>query len=926
MVKMYVEYAQEPLAIGTCVPRFSWTVDVPGRGRKQSAYRILVATEAGSLQVGEPDLWDSGRIESSQSVNVEYGGIALRSNADCYWSVEIWDEAGASMGIFPPAYFGTALFDASDWQAKWIGMGDPDEPLCDPALFQHGGLPPEVAALEPDDRSPMLRKAFVITKPVRRARAYVCGLGLYELRLNGKKVGDDVLSTPRTEFRKQVVYNTYDVTNALLDGQNALGLLLGNGWFNAHKKYWGWQKQWYGSPRGIVQLMIDYEDGSSQTVGSDASWKGTWSPITHNCIYDGEIYDARLEHDGWDTPAFDDATWEVAHIVPEPGGILTALRHEPGKVVERFRPVAMCEPSPGVYVYDMGRNMTGWVRICIKAGKAGDKITLRFGEAQHADGSLNTKSSNAALQRDQYIARGSGWEEYEPRFTYHGFQYVEITGYPGLPDLDALEGCFVRTAVAETSSFSCGHELLNRIHACTMQSQKCNIQMGVPTDDTQRPERLGWAGDAWSFAEECFYNLWSPRVYAKWIADFGDQQASDGMVGMIVPQAGPEEDLVWSAAFILIPWWQYVFYGDRRILEDNYANMQRYLEYLERTGLRDIQTMPTHEVLAKLRYHCAGDARFPSEAEHGYLQISQWGDHLSTHEGGSGNRKNQPLSIATAFYHADVITMVQIAETLGRADDAAQYRQLARKIKDAFNARFYDAGSGYYDVGCQSAQAWALVFDLVDAEHRDAVEMYLNSSVNHRQRRLTTGYAGTKWAIRAIADSGRNDIVWSRAIATDYPSWGYMLRDPKRTTIAENWLGEGGSLCHTTLGAAIDEWFFRDLLGIRPDPSAPGFEHIVIQPYMPSDLPWAKGGVQTVRGEVSVSWQHDGESATLTVLIPANSTATIHIPAGLAQITEGGVPAAKADGVQKCTDKVDKTEIAIGSGSYVFGFPVPRTS
>lgn len=920
--KLFVEHTESPLAVSTNKPRFSWTVRMTGRARSQSAYRVRVATRTDLLTSGTPDLWDSGKVESSQSAHVAYDGLSLSSNMDCHWCVEIWDEQGESTGVSEPAYFGTALLDSSDWKAQWIGMGDPNEPTCDPALFQHGGLPPEVKAIEPDDRAPMLRKSFPITKVVQRARVYVCGLGLGELRLNGEKVGDDVLSTPRTEFCKQVVYNTYDVKSRLRMGSNALGLLLGNGWFNAHKKYWGWQKQWYGSPRGIVQLMIDYEDGTTECVVSDDSWHGAWSPITNNCIYDGEVYDARLEQDGWDRGDFDDDGWAAAHVVPEPSGVLTPLRHEPNKVVERFRPVSMSEPSPGVYVYDMGKNMTGWVRISIKGGQVGDQVTLRYGEQRHPDGSLNAASSNAALQRDICILRGSDKECYEPRFTYHGFQYVEVTGYPGKPDLDSLEACFVRTAVKETGSFSCADDLINKIHACTVQSQKCNIQMGVPTDDTQRPERLGWAGDVWSFAEECFYNLCSPRVYAKWITDCCDQQDDDGMIGMIVPQAGPEEDLVWSAAFFFVPWWHYVFYGDRRILEDNYSYMQRYLSYLEKTGVREVETMPSEAIMAKLRYHCPREERFPSEAEHGYLQIAQWGDHLAVHEGGSGFRKNQPLCIATTFYHADVKIMEKIATVLGYQEDVDRYQKLAGKIKDAFNARFYDAGSGYYDIGCQSAQAWALAFDLVEDDNRDAVAMYLNSSVNHRQRRFSTGYAGTKWAVRAIADTGRNDIIWTRAITTDYPSWGYMLRDPARTTITENWMGQGGSLCHTTLGAAIDEWFYKDLVGIRPDPDAPGFAHIIIQPYMPADLPWAKAALETVRGEIAVSWKHDGTSASLEISIPANSTATVRIPAKKEQISESDLALSDADGVQAYKETSSKTEVEIGSGLYVFCFPL----
>ncbi len=916
-----VEYAERPLAVGTRQPRFSWVVPDGGRGTRQTAYQIQVATARALLVQDAPDMWDSGKVDASQSMQVPYAGKPLASNMDCYWRVRLWHQRGEDLGYGEIAAFGTALFDPGDWQAEWIGMGDPAEPIADPDTFQQGRIAPEVAEVEPDDRAPMLRKAFAISRPVKRARIFVCGLGFYELHLNGSKVGDAVLATPRTEFRKTVLYSTYDVTASLQQGPNVLGLWLGNGWFNGHKRFWGWQQQWYGSPRGIVQLVVAFEDGGTETIVSDASWKGAWSPITNNCIYDGEVYDARLEQPGWDKPGFDDSAWRPANGVPAPGGTLRPMCHEEGHVVERFRPVAMCEPEPGVFVYDMGKNMTGWVRCTVRGGSAGDTITLRFGEARHENGTLDNRSSNAALQRDQYTCKGAEVEWYEPRFTYHGFQYVEVTGYPGQPTLDTLEGCFVRTAVAETGTFSCGNALLNKIHACTVQSQKCNIQMGVPTDDTQRPERLGWAGDVWSFAEECFYNLWSPRVYAKWIADFYDQQDETGMVGMIVPQAGAEEDLVWSAAFVLIPWWLYLHYGDIRILEESYPYLKRYLAYLERVGVRSIEAMPTEELLQRLRHGCPREERYASESERGYLQLAQWGDHLATNEGASGFRKNQPLSIATAFYYADVMTMVKIAGVLGRYDDAATYRVLGAKIRDAFHIRFYDSGSGFYDIGCQSAQAWALAFGLVPEADRTKLEMYLNSSVNHRQQRLTTGYAGTKWAVKAIADSGRNDIVWNRAIATEYPSWGYMLKDPKRTTITENWMGKGGSLCHTTLGAAIDEWFYWGLAGIRPDVAGPGYEKMVIQPYMPPDLPWARATLQTQRGKIVAAWQHDGKRATLTVSIPANCTATVHIPASQGYITEGTQPVVEAEGVQACTDQAERTRVVIGSGKYAFTFP-----
>ncbi len=920
--RMLVELAEAPLAIGTRRPRFSWEVPLAGRGRRQSAYQLLVATAPDRLLPARADLWDSGKVESSQSAHVVYGGAELRRNTDYYWAVGLWDEAGQPLGFSPPASFGTALWEDSDWQARWIGLGDPREPFSDPDTFQQDRIAPEVQAVEPDPRAPLLRKEFEIGQPVKRARAFVCGVGLGELRLNGQKVGSDVLSTPRTEFRKKLLYSTYDVTPLLRVGKNAVGLILGNGWFNGQKKYWGWRMQWYGSPRAILQLEIECADGSGVRICSDESWQGSGSPLTFNCLYDGEDYDARLEQDGWDSPGFAARSWRPVHLVPSPGGRLVPVPHQQGRIVETIRPVAMSEPRPGTFVYDLGRNLTGWARLAVAGGKAGEVVRLRFAEAIDAAGMLDPRSNGHARQADTYTLKGGGHETYEPRFTYHGFQYVEVTGFPGTPDLDSLEGCFVRTAVEPTGAFACGHELLNKIHRCTVQSQQCNLQMGVPTDDTQRTERLGWAGDAWSYAVEAFYNFDAARVFAKWIADFYDQQDDTGMVGMIVPQAGPEEDLVWSAAFVLIPWWQYLHYGDRRILEDSYPYLQRYLAYLQATGRKEVHPLPADKAYRAMRWFCPREDRYPAESERGHLQISQWGDHLATNEGSSGARRNQPLSIATAFYFQDVKTMACIAEVLGQTADARGYRDLADQIKAAFNERFFDPNTGYYDIGCQSAQAWPLAFGLVPQEHRAQVASYFHSSVHHRQQRLTTGYAGTKWAIAALAESGRHDIIWNRAIASDYPSWGYMLRDPRRTTITENWMGSG-SLCHTTLGAALDEWFYWGLAGIRPDEAAPGFAKIIFQPYLPRDLPWARASLRTARGEIVSDWKHDGKTATLKVSLPANSTGTVVIAADPATpVTEGGVPAATAPGIRAVRAENQMTVIELGSGTYCFEFAV----
>jgi len=919
---MMVEYAETPLAIGTRTPRFSWEVPLAGRNRRQSAYQVLVATEAERLSPGQADMWDSGRIESPQSVNVPYAGAELHSNADYVWTVRLWDEAGEAVESSRVERFGTALFDAADWAGQWIGLGDPDEPIADPDTFQQDRVAPATAAVEPDPRAPLLRKEFQIAKPVRRARAFVCGLGLFELRLNGEKVGDDVLATPRTEFRKRVLYATYDITESLAVGANAVGLILGNGWFNGQKSYWGWQMQWYGSPRAIVQIEIEFEDGSRQRVVTDGSWQGDFSPITANCLYDGEACDARLEQPGWDRPGFDAGCWRDANVVPAPGGKLAPTTHEPERVTETLRPASLREPQPGVFVFDLGRNIAGWVRLRVRGGQAGTAVKLRYAEAVHDTGMINPASQNRAKQEDNYILGGAGEEVYEPRFTYHGFQYVEVTGYPGTPEIDAIEGRFARVAVPQTGSFECASEFINNIHRCTLASQLCNIQMGVPTDDTQRPERLGWGADAWGTAVEAMLNLWMPRLYAKWIGDFRDQQDETGMVGMIAPQAGSEEDLVWSAAFVLIPWWQYVHYGDVRILEENYPALRRYIEYLQATGVKEVATAAPDDVINALMWRSGKAARFPAEADRGHLQISQWGDHLATAEG-AASRAGLPLSIATAFYYLDVTTMAQIAAALGHADDAESYLDLAGRIRDAFNDRFFDANVGYYDTGVQSAQAWPLAFGLVPDDQRRRVFRYLRGSVADRQRRLTTGYVGTKYVIEALAAGGADEVVWKLANATDYPSWGYMLRK-NRTTSCERWDGEGGSFNHAPLGAAIDEWFYWGLAGIRPDETAPGFEGILFKPYLPADLDWARASVRTVRGMVVSDWRKDGASATLSVTVPANSTATVHIPAGdPEQITESGVPCTKASDVTLLRSEDGETLFAVGSGRYRFRFPAP---
>ena len=872
---MYVEFSRDHVVIATPRPRFSW--EVP-RG-VQRAYRLFVATSREKIGERSPDAWDSGWIDSSQSTGVVYEGPSLHRDTDYFWGVDLRLDDEREIPIDSIGSFSTSPYADGEWDGQadgqWIGLADPDEPHADPSTFQQDRVAPEVAAFEPDPRSPMLRRSFLVEKPVARAVLLVCGLGLCEPRLNGAKVGDAVLAPSRTEFRTRALYSLHIVTDRLTPGENVMGLILGNGWFNGQRKYWGWQMQWYGSPRALVELRIEYADGSRESIRSDADWQAAWSPITASCIYDGESYDARMEQDGWDQSRFDAAGWEAAQVLPAPGGSLCLEACEAERVVETIPAVGVEEAGSGVFVFDLGVNMTGWVRLLVRDAPAGTDIRLRFAEAVLEDGSIDRTSAGRALQEDHYITSG-GSAEWEPRFTFHGFRYVEVSGYPGTPTTDAIQGRFARVDVAQSGSFECSDPLITRIHAATRQSQLCNIQMGVPTDDTQRPERLGWGADAWATAIEALYNLWMPRLYEKWIGDFRDQQDESGMVGMIAPQAGAEEDLPWSSAFLLIPWWHYQHYGDERILRDNIEPIRRYLDYLERCGVSSVDTMEPEQLIERLNWRCGPGKRFPLQEERGLLQISQWGDHLATAEG-SATRANLPLSMATAFYFLDVVTAARIARVLGETEMAHQWETLAERIRQAFTDRFYDSSIGYYDNGAQSAQAWPLAFGLVPESERERVARYFVDLIERKQRHLTTGYASTKFAIHALSALGRDDLVWMLARRIDYPSWGYMLSHD-RTTSCETWDGETGSFNHAPLGAAIDEWFYWGLAGIRPDPAGPGFARMEIRPFVPPDLAHVTASVRTMRGTVSSAWRQQAGTVALTVGVPGNSEAVVVMP------------------------------------------------
>lgn len=869
VMDLLVEYDPSPMAMDIANPRFTWILDLEGKGRKQTGYQVLVASNIEILDADKGDMWNTGIMDSDQSSQHTYQGLPLESNKEYFWKVRIRDEDGKVHPYSRTGKFNTGYLSEEDWTADWIGGGDPDEVVSDIESFVLKTVTEEVQNVNHEPRSPLFRHEFDIDKKVRRARLFIAGLGFYEIRLNGAKVGNHVLTTSKTDYRQRILYDTYDVSSELNDGINAIGIMLGNGWFNGQKKYWGWQMQWFGSPRAIMQLDIEYEDGSKQRIATDESWKSSWGPITFNCIYDGEHYDARLEQEDWDKPGFDDSSWSTANLVPSPGGKLNSALHEPGMVSKIIKPISVYEPRPDTFIFDLGQNIAGWVRLMAE-GPAGTEIKLKFAEQIHPDGRIDPSSSRAAVQKDQYILKGQGVEIFEPRFTYHGFQYIQVTGYPGTPGLDAIEGSFVQNAVAPAGSFTCSNDLINLIHLCTVQSQRSNVQMGVPTDDTQRPERQGWGGDALMTAQEAMLNVTIQRVYAKWFLDFQDQQDQFGRLGFITPRPGIKEDLVWSSAFVIMPWYQYVYYGDTAVLADNYDAILRYMNYLASQGRDDI--FPKEK---------GGNPLFPEAVLQpilpGYLQQSQWGDHLSLADG-YHSRSGLPLSISTAIYYHNIQVVEKMARVLGKEEHAEKFKHLALEVKNAFNNKFLNREDGYYDEGSQAAQTWPLIFGMVPEDMEESVfNTLIKDIVETNDNHPTTGYVGTKFMLDLLTEKGREDLVWKMALNTDFPSWGYSLRNG-RTTITEKW-ADGGSQNHVVLGAAIDPWFYNVLAGIRPDVNFPGFKKFIIDPYIPeTDLDWVKATVHTIHGTISSSWQKKSGGLILEIKVPANTTATVYLP------------------------------------------------
>ena len=864
------ENLKNPLGIDELKPRLSWQVvatDPKARGVTQRAYQVVVASSPELLAKNQGDLWDSGEVASSQSLQVPYAGKPLVSLQHCFWKVCVWPQTGKAWS--EPSAWAMGFLKDEEWKAKWIGASNP---------------------------LALLRREFAVAKPVRCATAYIAGLGFHELRLNGAKVGNHELEPGWTDYRKACEYSAYDVTRLLKKGPNALGVMLGNGMYNVTGGRYTKFKGSFGDLKLILHLRVEYSDGTTDSVVSDDSWRASAGPVVFSCIYGGEDYDARKEIAGWDKPGFQDSTWTPVSIVAGPGGKLTTHSAPPIVIKEEFRPVKITQPRPGVFVYDLGQNFSGWPALSV-SGPAGATVRLITGEAMNTNGLVSQRSSGSPVWFS-YTLKGTGTEVWHPRFSYSGFRYVQMEGAvpasettagPEKPRVQQLLGQFLYPETAVEGQFDCSNPHVNQIHSLILAAIKSNFK-SVMTDCPHR-EKLGWLECAHLLAGCFMYNYDCTRFYEKIAGDMRDAQLDNGLVPDTAPEytvfpGGFRDSPEWGSACVIAPWRAYRMYGDLRILQDNYDTMKRYVAYL------------------------GGKAKI-NIVSHGL------GDWCDVGPGSPGVSKLTSLGLtATGVYYQDIDILRQVAGLLGKGEDAVSYIKLAEEVKTSFNETFFHPEKNQYDRNSQTGNAMPLFLGMVAPERRTAVLDNVVRDIRAGGNRITAGDVGFYYVVQAFLSGGRSDVLYDMLLQTNGPGYIYQLNHGA-TSLPETWdANPGCSLNHCMLGH-IEEWFYSGLLGISAD--TPGFGRIVIKPQPVGGLAWAKGHYDSMHGRIQSSWKRDRNRLILEIAIPPNTTATVYVPArDPAKVTESGKPASKSPGVRFIRSENGAAVYEIGSGAYRF--------
>lgn len=942
------EYLKDPLGMDRTRPRLSWVVTADRRAEKQTAYRVLVASSPEKLAKDAGDLWDSGKVASSQSAHVEYEGTALRSRQACWWKVMVWDRDGAPGAWSKVSRWEMGLLAPADWTAKWVSVETApakveissaiyfvpgkisvdvtetvaklvasDGPVITPTNALFGGdpavnVPKRLKVSYTNDGVPMeaegaenrplrlqgaplpyLRRSFRVDKPVRSARVFATALGVYELHLNGAQVGDQILAPGWTDYRKRVLYQTFDVTSQIRAGENVLGAMVGPGWFSGHAGLFN-AFQFYGkSPALLAQLELTYEDGTTERIHSDESWKTARGPLLIADLLKGETHDARAAVRGWNAPGFDDSSWAACVTRAEDRNLESELT-EPARVYRELPAKSITEPKPGAWTFDIGQNMVGVVRLRIEAPR-GTIVTIRHGEMLNPDGTVYTENLRAATATDVYVCAGGGVETWRPQFTFHGFRYVEVTGLSTKPSLDAVTGVAFGSDLVQDGEFVCSDPRINQLQSNINWGLRGNY-LSVPTDCPQRDERMGWMADAQVFLPTAIYNAGVGPFMSKWMTDVIDAQREDGAHSDVAPvMKGLNYGTpAWADAGTIVPWEIYQAYGDKRILERSIDSMIRWVDWC--------------------KAHSNGLIR---EKDRG----NDYGDWLSI----AADTPKELIGTAYFAYSTDIVA--RALHVLGRQSESDRYAQLRDEIKKAFNAKYVSPdGRIFGDTQC--AYVLALRFDLLPTDLRAQAADRIEKDVAAKAGHLSTGFVGVSYLLDVLTDSGKSDLAYKLLFQDSFPSWLFSVKHGA-TTIWERWDGwtpEGGvhkdvgmnSFNHYSLGSC-GKWLFESVAGIAREPGTPGFERIVIRPRRTSALTSASGKYRSFRGDIVSSWTRKDGAFTLSVTIPANTTATVFVPAAEGDVvTESGGALDAAAGVKLVRRDSDAAVVEIGSGSYTF--------
>lgn len=875
VIHLQTENKTNPIGVDAVNPRFSWQLSGDQRDLMQQAYEIVVYPSGKRKK----PVWRSGKVMSAASVWVPYGGRALESGTKYDWQVSVWDNRHPDPVTSDMAGFQMALLHPGDWKAKWITPGYTEDSILRP--------------------SPLFRKAFSTKKKILSATAYITAHGLYEAQINGHRISDAYFTPGWTAYQKRLQYQVYDVSSLLTKGRNAIGVMLGSGWYRGTIGFSN-HNNVYGKDIALLfQLEITYTDGSKETILSDDSWKSSTGEVRYAEIYNGETDDARLAKPGWTLPGYDDGNWAGVHIENAPMDVLVATYNEWVKKKETFQPVRIVTTPKGEKVIDFGQNLVGWVKLKV-SGKAGDTIVVSHAEVLDKEGNFYTDNLRGAKAQDKYILKGDGEETFEPHFTWHGFQFIRLEGYSGEIKPENFTAIAMYSDMLPTGNFHTSNTLVNQLQHNIQWGQKGNF-IDVPTDCPQRDERLGWTGDAQVFSRTAAFNMNVHNFFVKWLKDVAADQLPNGAVPHVIPNvlgARSSGSAGWADVANIIPWNMYLAYGDKQILEDQYASMKAWVNYMQSVSVQDLWNTGTH----------FGDWLFyrPDDDNSGRAAVTD---------------KNM---IAQCFYAYSTQLLINAAKVLGKADDIAVYEGLLKKIKSAF-LQEYVTPNGRLVSGTQTAYVLALNFDMLPENERDQAADRLVENVKSYGNHLTTGFLGTPYLCHVLTRYGHTDLAYALLLQEGYPSWLYPVKKGA-TTIWERWDGikpngtfevpSMNSYNHYSYGA-IGDWMYRVMVGLDTYEDGPGYLHSKIQPHIGGGFTNASASLETFYGTLACSWKITDRGLEMDVVIPANTRSTVFIPADSpAQVTESGNPFLFNGNQQNNVKGYQVAEL--GSGSYHF--------